>query len=122
LEERHSIAKGLGRGRHKTYHPKASNLDDRTYKEKFNIEVSSVCKNCGSVFHRRIDTREHFNILLKKHGWLSIIFAKPDDTVEVFGTVPAIKNIDGQIACPKCRAAIDKFWSEYKEKKAFIGA
>jgi uncharacterized protein YjbI with pentapeptide repeats len=81
-EERRNIAKGLERGRHKTYHPKTNNLEKRSYKPQFNIEVSVACKDCKQVLSRRIDNLKHFKELLEKNFWKdSNIFIKSDNTV-----------------------------------------
>jgi hypothetical protein len=124
-EERRNIAKGLGRGRHKTYHPKTHDLEKRSNKMQFNINAAIACKNCNNVFSRRIDTLTHFEELAKKNRWGNdITFIKPEDAKDVFEGMPNLKDIAGGWLCPKCYSEypknIENFWAEYKEKKAAL--
>jgi hypothetical protein len=68
-DERQNIAKGLGRGRHKLYHPLTKRVEKRTVKPQHNIMISVTCPTCKKPFDRRIDTISHFFEILQKRGW-----------------------------------------------------
>jgi hypothetical protein len=98
---------------HKHYHPNTKNPEKRTVKPSFNIHVSATCKKCGKVFHRAIDSVEHFDAILAKNGWKHVGFTKSEENQN-----SSAKDIHG-ICCPGCRNDI-KVWEEenHPKKKA----